>query len=127
MAFQPNFYRCAYCGQIISVLRDEGIPIHCCDEPMEFLNPNTVDAAVEKHLPVAQRDGNLLTVRVGSAAHPMLPEHYIEWIYLHTETGGQRRILAPGGAPEAVFCVEGETPLEVYAYCNLHGLWKTVL
>ena len=128
MAFQPKFFKCAHCGQVISVLKDAGVPIVCCGQRMDRLIPNTTDAALEKHVPVAVRDENCtLTVKVGSVAHPMLEAHSIEWIYLHTASGGRRRILAPGEAPEAVFCVCQEEVLAVYAYCNLHGLWRSKL
>ncbi len=127
MSFQPKFYRCAHCGQVISLLKDQGVPVFCCGEAMQRLTPNTTEAAVEKHLPVIEREGDKLTVKVGSAAHPMLPEHFIEWIYLHEKNGGHRKILQPGDAPQAVFCVEPDQALEVYAYCNLHGLWMTAV
>ena len=125
MSFQPQFFRCAHCGQVISMLAGKGVPVFCCGQPMDLLAPNTVDAAQEKHLPVVSRAGDTLTVRVGSADHPMLEAHHIEWIYLHMDNGGQRRILPADGAPEAVFCTAQGRPLEAYAYCNLHGLWKT--
>ena len=127
MEFQPQFFRCAHCGQVVSVLKDAGVSIICCGQRMDRLTPNTTDAAQEKHVPVAERDGCCLTVKVGSAAHPMLAEHSIEWIYVHQSNGGQRRILKPGEAPQASFCVEQGEALEVYAYCNLHGLWMAVL
>ena len=132
--FQPKFFRCAHCGQVVSVLKDAGVSIICCGQPMDRLVPNTTEiaaspasGALEKHVPTAVRDGCKLVVKVGSAAHPMLEAHSIEWIYLHTANGGQRRILASDEAPEASFCAgEGEAQ-EVYAYCNLHGLWMAVL
>jgi len=127
MQFQPQFFRCAHCGQIVSILRDAGVPIVCCGQRMDRLVPNATDAAQEKHVPVVAREGDMLTVRVGSAAHPMLAEHSIEWVYLHMAGGGQRRILSPGEAPEAVFCVGRGQALEAYAYCNLHGLWKAAV
>jgi len=105
------------------VLKDAGVSIVCCGQKMDRLTPNTTDAAQEKHVPVVVRDSKKLIVKVGSAAHPMLEAHSIEWIYLHQANGGQRRILAPGAAPEAAFCVAEGEALEVYAYCNLHGLW----
>ena len=93
---------------------------------MTELVPNTVDAAQEKHVPVIEVSGNTVTVKVGAAAHPMVEEHYIQWVYLQTEKGGQRRCLTPGGKPEATFAlVEGDKPLAAFAYCNLHGLWKS--
>ncbi|MDR1464615.1 MAG: desulfoferrodoxin FeS4 iron-binding domain-containing protein [Oscillospiraceae bacterium] len=127
MRFQPKFFRCPACGQVISVLEDAGVTLTCCGQPMDKLVPNTTDAAQEKHVPVVTRSGDKVTVAIGAAPHPMLPEHFIEWIYLFQENGGQRRILTPGGAPEATFCVEFGQPLEVYAYCNLHSLWKTAV
>ena len=91
---------------------------------MEAMVPNTTDAANEKHVPVVTVEGNVIKVKVGSAEHPMQPEHFIQWIYLETENGGQRKALKPGDAPKAVFVVEDDKPVAVYEYCNLHGLWK---
>ena len=87
------------------------------------ITPNTTDGAYEKHVPVIEQHGDHVTVRVGSVAHPMLPEHYIEWIILETQTGSQRRDLKPGDKPEADFAVT-EPVIAAYEYCNLHGLWK---
>ncbi len=122
-----KFLVCPTCGQIVKVEKDKNIPIVCCGNPMEELKPNTVDASEEKHLPVVNIEGDTVKVTVGSVAHPMEPEHYIEWIYLKTENGGQQKVLNPGDAPEAAFALGGEKALAVYAYCNLHGLWMTKL
>ena len=122
-----HFYRCKHCGNIVQMVYASGVPVVCCGEPMEELVPNTVDAAREKHLPVASVDGDLVRVQVGSAAHPMTEEHSIQWIYLETDKGVYRKPLHPGEAPAASFSVPGERALAVYAYCNLHGLWKTAL
>ena len=92
---------------------------------MEPLVPNTVDASGEKHLPVVTVADGVVTVNVGSADHPMLPEHFIEWVYVKTENGGQRKALKPGDAPHVSFCIGSDKPVAVYAYCNLHGLWMT--
>ena len=86
--------------------------------------PGSVDAAQEKHVPVIQVEGDKVTVSVGSVAHPMAEEHFIGWIYLQTEHGGQRKALKPGEEPKAVFALAGDKPVAAYAYCNLHGLWK---
>ena len=87
--------------------------------------PNTTDGAQEKHVPVVSVDGNIVTVTVGSVAHPMLEAHYIEWIMLETEQGRQRKVLKPGDAPVAKFALtEDDKPVAAYEYCNLHGLWK---
>ena len=91
------------------------------------LIPNTEDAAHEKHVPAVTVEGDLVKVKIGSAEHPMLDAHYIEWIYVQTEKGGQRKSLKPGDAPEAVFALADDQAVAVYAYCNLHGLWKAEL
>ena len=120
-----KFYRCAHCGNIVTFLHDSGVSVICCGEKMTELVPGTVDAALEKHVPVAEEKDNMVHVAVGAVAHPMLPEHYIEWIVLETNQGSQIKKLQPGQAPEAVFALaEGEKMVAVYAYCNLHGLWK---
>lgn len=122
-----KFRICRHCGNLVGMIHDSGVPMICCGEPMAELEANTVEASVEKHLPVVSVDGDRISVSVGSAAHPMVEEHYIQWIYLQTEHGGQRKALNPGDAPEAVFTVTDDKPVAVFAYCNLHGLWKTEL
>ena len=124
---ENKFYICKHCGNIIGMVNNAGVPIICCGEPMEELIPNSVDASQEKHVPVVTVDGDVITVDIGSAAHPMLPEHYIEWVYVLTENGGQRKALKPGQEPKAVFALKDDKALAVYAYCNLHGLWVTKL
>ncbi len=122
-----KFYVCPVCGQVVEKGPDKGIPVVCCGKPMEELKANTTDASQEKHVPVVTVDGNKVNVTVGSVAHPMEAEHYIEWIYVQTENGGLRKTLNPGDAPEAEFCLDGDKAVAVYAYCNLHGLWKADL
>lgn len=122
-----KFLVCPTCGQVVGVVKDKGIPVVCCGSPMEELVPNTVDASQEKHVPVVEVNGDTVNVKVGSVTHPMDPDHFIEWIYLKTENGGQRKALNPGDAPEATFALGGEKAVAVYAYCNLHGLWMTEL
>jgi superoxide reductase len=94
---------------------------------MAELIPGSVDASLEKHVPVITVDGNTVTVEVGSVAHPMIEEHYIEWIYLETTNGGQRKALKPGEAPKATFALTDGAPVSAYAYCNLHGLWRKMV
>ena len=119
-----KFYICKHCGNIIAKLKDSGVPVVCCGEPMAELVPGTTDAAVEKHVPEYSVEGNIVTVKVGSVEHPMTPEHYIEWILLHTKQGNQRKVLTPQDKPEAVFALcDGDEVEAVYAYCNLHSLW----
>ena len=123
------FYRCEGCGNFVTFLTDKtACTPKCCGEPMKELIPNTTDAAKEKHVPVAALSGSTVTVKVGSAVHPMTEEHWIMFLVLETENGFQKKDLKPGDAPEAVFALaEGEKPVAVYAYCNLHGLWKADL
>lgn len=124
---ENKFFICRHCGKIIGMIKESGVPTICCGEPMELLTANTVEASREKHLPVITADGDTIKAAVGSAAHPMTQEHSIQWIYLKTENGGQRKCLNPGDAPEACFALCGDKAIAVYAYCNLHGLWKTDL
>ena len=120
-----KFYRCKHCGKIIAIVNDTKVPTICCGEAMEQIIPGTTDAAVEKHVPVITKNGNIIEVKVGSVEHPMAPEHFIEWIALRTKQGNQRKILKPGDAPVATFAlVEGDEVIEAFAYCNLHSLWS---
>lgn len=123
----PRFFVCEHCGNLVGVIHDAGVPMMCCGQKMTELVPGSTDAAQEKHVPVIKVDGDKVTVSVGSAAHPMAPEHFIEWVYLQTEKGGQRKALVPGAAPEAVFALTDDKPVAAYAYCNLHGLWKATV
>ena len=120
-----KFFICEHCGNLVGVINDAGVPMMCCGQKMTQLIPGTVEASVEKHLPVVTVDGDKVKVEIGSVAHPMAEEHSILWVYLQTNKGGQRKNLAVGEAPVAEFSLLNEKPVAVYAYCNLHGLWKT--
>lgn len=124
---KANFYICPTCGNLVYTVHNAGVPLLCCGQKMQKLEPNTVDASGEKHLPVAALEGDTLHVSVGSVEHPMAAEHLIQWIFVETEQGGQIRYLQPGQAPKADFVLGGEKPVAVYAYCNLHGLWMAAL
>lgn len=120
-----KFYVCEHCGNIITMVKNTGVPVMCCGQKMTELVPGTVDAALEKHVPVVETAGNMVNVKVGSVEHPMLAEHFIQWIALETNQGSQIKYLQPGQAPQASFALaEGEEVKAVYEYCNLHGLWK---
>ncbi len=120
-----KFYVCKHCGNIIAFASDKKCDVMCCGEKMTELVPGSVDAAQEKHVPVIKVDGNIVTVTVGSVAHPMTAEHNISWVALETKQGNQRKTLAVDGAPEVQFAlVDGDEVVAAYAYCNLHGLWK---
>lgn len=118
-----KFRICRKCGNLVGMVHDSGVPLICCGEKMEELTPNTVEASGEKHLPVVTVTDDILTVNVGSVDHPMLDAHLIEWIFVQTEHGGQRKAFKAGDAPHAEFCLKGDKAIAVYAYCNLHGLW----
>mgnify|MGYP004538350897 CR=1 FL=1 len=122
-----KFYVCEHCGNIVGLIHDAGVPLYCCGEPMKHLEPNSTDAATEKHMPTVTVEGNTLTVNVGEVTHPMQQEHFIQWVYLQTEHGGQRISLSPNAEPVAVFSIEHDKPIAVFEYCNLHGLWKKEL
>ena len=122
---EQKFYICEHCGNIIAMVKPSGVPVMCCGQKMKELIPGTTDAAVEKHVPVYEVKDNIVTVTVGSVTHPMLPEHFIEWISIQTKFGNQRKVLKPSEEPKACFALcEGDEVEAVYAYCNLHGLWK---
>jgi superoxide reductase len=124
---EQEFYICKHCGNIVAKVEDHGPAISCCGEEMMLIKANTVDAAKEKHVPVVKVEGNKITVNVGSVDHPMTKEHHIGWIYLQTEHGGHRKNPVVDGKPHAVFVVEDDKPIAVFAYCNLHGLWEVRL
>ena len=120
-----KFFICEHCGNIIEMVEDNGVPVVCCGQRMTELVAGTSDGAREKHVPVYEVKDNIVHVKVGEVAHPMIPEHYIEWIVLQTKNGVQRKELNPGDKPEACFALcDGDEVEAVYAYCNLHGLWK---
>lgn len=120
-----RFFICEHCGNLIGMIHDAGVPMMCCGQKMTKIVPGTVDASKEKHIPVVSVEDNTVKVVVGSVEHPMQAEHHIAWVYLQTDKGGQRKNLAIDSAPEVVFALADEKPVAVYAYCNLHGLWKT--
>lgn len=124
MAFS-NFYHCEKCGNVVALINQADGVLTCCDQPMTKLTANTVDAAHEKHVPVIRAEDGKLKVTVGSVPHPMLPEHFIEWIALVTADQVEIRFLKPGDKPEAEFT--GENAGTAYGYCNLHGLWEAEL
>ena len=122
---EQKFFICETCGNIIAMVKPSGVPVMCCGKKMKEIVPNTTDASQEKHVPAWSKEGNLVKVQVGSVAHPMIPAHYIEWVSLQTKAGNQRKALAPEQAPEVTFALtDGDEVEAVYAYCNLHGLWK---
>ena len=125
MKGNQKFFICKHCGNLIGLIDNKNIPMSCCGEKMTELLPNTVDASNEKHVPEVKVSEGGISVQVGSVPHPMTEEHYIQFIYVETENGGQRKCLKAGDNPNADFCFVNDKPIAVYEYCNLHGLWKT--
>lgn len=122
MNMAVEFYRCELCGNMLALMKNGGGTLVCCGQDMKKLNANTTDAAQEKHVPAISKADGKIEVAVGSTLHPMLAEHYIEWIALVTEDKVEIKFLKPGEEPKAAFnAVESG---EIYEYCNLHGLWK---
>ncbi len=123
-----KFYICEKCGNLVGLIECGGGSLVCCGGKMTALEAGVVEASREKHIPAVSVEGDTVKVNVGSVTHPMSDEHHISWIYLETSKGGQRRSLSHTEAPAAVFTLsDGEIPKAVYAYCNLHGLWKAEL
>ena len=121
---EKKYYVCKHCGNIVEKVKDSGVSVVCCGEKMSELVPGTVEASREKHIPDFKVNGNVVEVNVGSIDHPMVPEHYIEWVSIVTKEGEQRKQLLPGQAPNVKFVLSDNDELKaVYAYCNLHGLW----
>ena len=123
MAEKLEIYKCEKCGNIVEVLHAGKGELVCCIEPMKLFKANTVDAAKEKHVPVVEKTSDGFSVKVGSVAHPMEEEHYIEWVEIIADGEADRQFLNPGGAPEATFKIDADKVM-AREYCNLHGLWK---
>jgi superoxide reductase len=119
-----QIYKCEICGNIVEVLHTGKGELVCCGEPMKLYEENTIDAALEKHVPVIEKTDNGFKVKIGSVAHPMIEEHHIEWIELIVDGIAYRKFLNPGDEPEAKFCIKAEN-VTAREYCNIHGLWKS--
>lgn len=119
-----KFYICEKCGNIVGMIHSSGVNPVCCGAKMTALEAGVVEASREKHIPEVIVSDDKVEVVVGSVIHPMSEEHSIQWIYLETDKGAHRKHLSPSDEPRAVFVLADEKPVAVYAYCNLHGLWK---
>ena len=124
MAERLQVYKCGVCGNIVEVLHGGVGELVCCKQPMKLMTENTEDAAQEKHVPVVEKDGSKVTVKVGSVPHPMEESHFIEWVEVIDGDNIQRKFLSPGAAPEAVFENVAGDDIVAREFCNLHGLWK---
>jgi len=124
MTQRLQIYKCEVCGNVVEVLHEGAGELVCCGQPMKLMKENSVDAAQEKHVPVIEKTDDGIKVKVGSVPHPMVEEHYIEWIELIADGQAYRQFLNPGETPEAVFKIEAQN-ITAREYCNLHGLWKS--
>jgi len=119
-----QIYKCNICGNIVEVIHTGVGQLVCCGQSMELLKEKTEDVGLEKHVPVIEKVGNKVKVKVGSVPHPKEQKHYIEWIEIIADGKTCRRFLKPGEKPEAEFETTAEE-IEAREYCNIHGLWKT--
>ena len=119
-----KFYICKHCGNLVEMINSSGAKMICCGSEMTLLEPHSVEASIEKHVPIVSVINDKVIVEVGSISHPMLPEHFIQWIYLETDKGCHRMHLNAGEVPVATFKLYDEKPIAAYEYCNIHGLWK---
>lgn len=119
-----DLYKCNHCGNVALLLTNAGVPLICCHEEMKPIEPNTTDAAQEKHLPVITREGGIVRVSVGSTLHPMTEEHSIQWIAVVQGKNLLVKWLEPTEEPVAEFSVKAGQEITVYEYCNLHGVWS---
>lgn len=124
MTKRLEIYKCEVCGIIVEIIHEGKGELVCCNQPMKLMEENMVDAALEKHVPVIEKTEDGIKVKVGSVPHPMMEEHYIEWIELIADGRACRKFLNPGDEPEALFKIEAQT-ITAREYCNLHGLWKS--
>jgi superoxide reductase len=125
MSNYQKFCVCKKCGNIVEFINRKNVVTVCCGENMAELIPNTTNASVEKHKPVITVLADNINIEIGSILHPMQDDHHIDFVCLETEHGSQRRYLKIGEAPKITFNISNDKPVAVYAYCNLHGLWKT--
>ena len=121
-----KIYICEHCGNIITKIDDAGVPVMCCGQVMKEVIAGEVEASHEKHIPVVNNNDELVEVTIGSVEHPMTEEHLIEWVMIETTQGIQIKKLKAGNLPKVEFKLsKNDELLSVYAYCNLHGLWKS--
>ncbi|MBU0996419.1 MAG: hypothetical protein KKE16_00050 [Firmicutes bacterium] len=120
-----NIYYCKHCKRICYTYPKDSTLV-CCGDEMTLLKPKTMDQGNEKHLPVVERlPGGLISVKIGSVPHPMLPEHFIQWLFIEQGNKYQIKTFEPNETPEAKFHVCEDKPIKVFEFCNLHGLWMT--
>ena len=123
MAKKLEIYKCEKCGNIVEVVAGGVGELVCCKEPMILLEEQTADATKEKHVPVVEQIDQGVKVKVGSIPHPMVDEHYIDWIEVIADGKAYRQFLKPGDKPEATFCIDAKE-ITAREHCTVHALWK---
>lgn len=123
MTARLEVYKCNACGNIIEIMNSGGPVPECCGEAMNLQTENTVDAAKEKHVPVIEKISGGFKIKLGEVPHPMIDEHYIQWIEIIAGDKVYQQYLNPGDSPEAEFMIDADN-ITARAYCNLHGQWK---
>ena len=124
MTKQKQIYKCSVCGNIVEVVHPGEGELVCCGQPMQLLEEKSKDEGNEKHVPIIEKTKGGVRVKVGSVAHPMDENHYIEWIEILADGRTYKKFLQPGDKPEAEFLI-GAKEIKARAYCNLHGLWQS--
>ena len=122
MMKEVKFYRCPICGNVVYLAQEKGGQLVCCGKPMELMNANESDGAIEKHVPVYEVKEDKLVVKIGEVLHPMTEEHYIGFVAIASDNGLDIVNLKPGDDPICEFPLVSKGT--IYDYCNLHGLWK---
>lgn len=123
MTKRNEVYKCALCGNIVTVSHEAGGKLVCCGQEMELMPVKTADQTLEKHVPVIEKTADGIKVTVGSSLHPMMDNHYIEWIEVLKGDVVMRKYLKPGESPSAEFPMEFSDEIIAREYCNIHGLW----
>jgi len=125
MAKIRGIYKCEICGNIVEVLHEGMGALVCCGEEMKLMEEKTEDASTEKHVPYIEKTSNGVLVKVGqNQDHPMMDEHFIEWIEIVADGVYYRKFLKPGDKPQTMFDIKADK-IEAREYCNVHGLWKS--
>lgn len=121
---EVKFYYCQDGDKLVYMLNEGTGKMSCCGEPMSLLHPGTIDTMEDKHIPQISREAGMVHVVIGKEKHPMTEERYIAFIAAVQGDRVQFVHLHPGDEPKASFHAE-EGPVQVYGFCNLHGLWRT--
>jgi superoxide reductase len=120
-----EIFKCSICGNIVDLINNQHGTLVCCGKPMDLMIPNTVDAALEKHIPIINCNDNNIEIRIGEVIHPFVEEHYIDFVIIEYGNSIKRIKLDKNQEPIVNINFNYKGDINVYAYCNIHGLWKT--